>query len=149
MRNDFPKIGSGLLVLIGAIAVIFLLTNKTNSEITAYPVLCHNDIPTIYDCKDATPLNRTTYKVDKKNQEVVSWMPNFEDIILIDKYKKCVVIDVKNWTCEYDDNSGKFGFNKGNFISSFNPYYNEIYVTKSQWKRADGKIDYLETIPNF
>ena len=133
------------MLMVVAVLILVTLRNKIFvPEITAYPVLCHNDIPTVYDCVDALALNRTQYKVDTDAQEVISRMPGFESMTLINKYKNCVIINVKNWTCRYDDGSGEFGFNDGNYVRDSQDSYNSIYVTREQFEKADGVVDYLE-----
>jgi hypothetical protein len=69
-------------------------------------------------------------------------MPGFEGLDLIERYENCVVLDRKNWTCEFNDESGKFGFNSGNFVDNYSDS-DIIYVTKAQWKRADASVDSL------
>ncbi len=152
MKTFFSQSWFKLGFLIGLAILIYNITGDGifSSKITTFPVLCQNELPTISDCVDATKLNKTTYKVDTEKQHVISWLPGYEKIALIEQYTKCVVLDVKNWTCTYDDGSGKFGFNNGNYVeesgSFSNISINDIYVSAAQWERADGKVDYLEEI---
>lgn len=50
-----------------------------------------------------------TYRIS--GQTVVSQIGDFEPM----RYADCAVIDSENWTCTYDDKSGKFGFLGGDY----------------------------------
>lgn len=54
-------------------------------------------------------LSPTTYRIS--GQIVVGQIGNFEP----KRYTDCAVIDIDNWTYEYDDKSGKFGFRDGDY----------------------------------
>lgn len=76
------------------------------NEITLYTVSCPQDYNGCY------ALSSTRYKINRKSQEV---------IYLIDgqplfKYTDCAIQDRNNWKCTYDDDSGEFGFTKGEYF---------------------------------
>ena len=56
-------------------------------------------------------LSPTTYRIS--GQIVVGQTGRFEPM----KYTDCAVIDIDNWTCAYDDKSGKFGFRGGDYYT--------------------------------
>lgn len=115
------------LVLLGAGCI-------SVNEITAYPVLCEKDkFLKTGDCGNATPLNRTTYRVDKEKQQVLSWMPSVDPETK--RYSKCAILSVSQWSCTYDDDSGKFGFSDGKYFQEpvYLPY--EVHVTREEWEK--------------
>lgn len=81
----------------------------------------------------------TTYAV--RNNVIVSSVGSF-----ISKYDKCAVLNVENWTCEYSDGSGSFGFRNGDYWKL--PHYEDTehvsrfsYVlNKCQWWIFEGGI---------
>lgn len=64
----------------------------------------------------------------------------------ISKYDQCAILNVENWTCEYSDGSGSFGFKNGDYwhfphsedtkyVSRFN-----YVLNKCQWFIFEGDI---------
>lgn len=105
---------TGTIILILAIYVIdwgFL-----KFEISHYPVLCSVELES-GDCKgEKTPLNRSIYRVSRWRQDVTYWYPgtNFP----IERLTDCAIKNRKNWSCQFDDKSGRIGFSGGNFYTT-------------------------------
>lgn len=84
-------------------------------QITEYPLACAPEDYVDYKCtKKWLPLNTTSFKPNKSKQEVISGMNGFPGL---ETYKKCSVLNRRNWTCIYDDESGEFGFKGGDYYS--------------------------------
>ena len=67
--------------------------------------------------KGLLPLNPTRYKLFRKSQIVIYWMPGFN--FLSGELVKCIVHDRLNWSGEYLDGSGKFMMVKKTFFQTF------------------------------
>lgn len=107
-------------------------TTNTN-EITSYPAICESRDAS-EKCTKYTPLNKTTYVIDFKNQKVVSYMPEMDNVPA-NKYNDCAIVNLENWSCKFNDNSGTFGFSNGKFfdIPSFD---NFEYISKDEWSKT-------------
>ena len=103
------------------------------NEITKYPALC-NKKNNNNKCTSYTSLNRTTYQVDVQSQQVGSYMPDLEDEIT-DQYTNCTVHDTQNWSCNYEDGSGVFGFFDGQYFQNPTILENIEYLSKKDWER--------------
>ncbi len=127
MKNIFTK-------LMTCFCVVFVGAGcSSNNTITAYPVLCEKEKFTSQgECGRGTPLNRTTYQIDKTKQEVFSWMPGLG--LETNRYTKCAVLSVNQWSCKYDDGSGTFGFSEGKYFNEPTQLPHEIHVTKEEWE---------------
>lgn len=105
--------GKFLLVIIVVIAipVYFFDFSFLKGEITEYSLSCDKKDFVNYQCtKKWLPLNPTTYKPIVNKQQVLYW--TLSDIQTL---SKCSVVDRKNWTCRYNDESAEFGFKNGQF----------------------------------
>lgn len=60
---------------------------------------------------DKISVTPTRYRINE--QWVVSQTADYEP----KRYTNCAVIDTENWTCTYDDKSGKFGFRGGEYFT--------------------------------
>ena len=78
--------------------------------ITEYPLNCPADYQEGNGCYAHSPL---TYYPNKGKQIVIR-----KSEFSIETLTKCTVIDRKNWECKWDDESGVFGFNSGQFHSN-------------------------------
>lgn len=80
-----------------------------------------------------TQLNATTYRIDKDSQEVFSWLRDNPGTPT-DKYTKCNIVNLAQWSCKYDDESGEFGFSNGEFfeVPNIGGFH---YVSESIWNR--------------
>lgn len=107
-------------------------------KITAYSLRCPEDYPE----GKCYPLTTTEYYPSSRNQTVRS--KGSLDVVT---YKKCSVINRKNWECKYDDESGTFGFLNGEFHSY--ALKDPIFLDKTaveSWERETsyvGRIRYL------
>lgn len=109
-------------------------------EITVYPISCSK--PYIHStCPDLLiPLNRTTNRVFVEKQNVIYWMPDFNDNPP-SRLEKCAVRDVRNWSCEYPDSSGKVSMASGHLIEEQSNADNMSslpqvqYVSQIEWWR--------------
>jgi hypothetical protein len=73
---------------------------------------CDKDKYINYQCTEKwLPFNPTTYKPDIKNRVVFYWV----DDSPVKKLTKCAVVNRKNWTCKYNDESAEFGFKNGDY----------------------------------
>jgi len=80
-------------------------------EITKYSLSCDKENYINYQCTERwLPLNPTTYKPYVDKQQVLYW--TLSDI---ETLSKCSVVNRKNWTCMYDDESAEFGFKNGEY----------------------------------
>ena len=85
------------------------LSDLAGNRITGYGFHCINEYRQSFEkCHADFSLNSSKYSVDKQNQWVVE-----NGSIGIKRYENCAIINRRNWTCTYDDNSGEFGFKKG------------------------------------
>lgn len=112
-------------------------------EITEYSLLCDKKDYINYQCtKKWLPLRPTTYKPNISKQQVLYWTHGLRDI---ETLKKCSVVNRKNWTCRYDDESAEFGFKDGQYweislsysISDLLSEYK--YVSKFQYRLEEMK----------
>jgi len=101
-----PRCGAlGFVLPFLVILIIYIIDwGFLKSEITKYPVWYISEF-------GWGTLNETVYKVSADRQEVIGHMPG----LLVDRYTDCAVVDRKDWSCTYDDKSGRFGFNEGRF----------------------------------
>lgn len=107
-----------------------------SGRITDYPVMCPSDYNGCYT------LGTNDYYPSAKNQTVKS-KTEFE----ITTYKKCTVINRKNWECHFDDESGIFGFNNGEYhdYSISGPKFLDKDAME-QWEKEThyvGRLKYL------
>jgi len=94
------------------VAVVFFFDfGFLKGEITEYSLLCNKEDYVNYWCtKKWLPLNPTTYKPSVARQEVInSTLGSYETLT------KCSIVNRRNWTCKYNDESGEFGFKNGQF----------------------------------
>lgn len=110
-------------------------------DITAYTVECKHpvNISTNYKCNNPEyTLRYTRYKVNVKRQEVVGWIEGFDPT----RYKDCAIRNRRNWTCTYNDGSGTFGFNGGNYFD----YGLKESTTDKLWEKmyTVSRIEYLK-----
>lgn len=104
------------------------------NEISQYPVLCEKEkLTSIGECGNGTALGQTTYRVDHIKQEVISWMPGAS--LETNRYTKCAILNINQWSCRYDDESGTFGFSEGKYYQIPTIIPNEIYVTREEWEK--------------
>lgn len=110
--NTYSYVAGLIIVLLLLFAFIkFIDWGFFKSEITAYPVQCKHTVE-LNQCEQPEyTLRKTTYKVSSDRQEVLYWTEDFDT----QKLTNCAVRDKKNWSCEYNDKSSKFGFTDGNF----------------------------------
>lgn len=82
-------------------------------EITEYSLSCDKKNYINYRCTEKwLPLNPSTYKPNTNKQQVLYWSHATSNINTL---TKCSVVDRKNWTCKYNDESAEFGFKNGQF----------------------------------
>lgn len=99
-----------IAVLILVIAYFFDF-GLLKGEITAHSLSCDKKDYINYQCTEKwLPLNPTTYKPNVNKQQVLYW--TLSDIQTL---SKCSVVNRKNWTCRYNDESAEFGFKNGQF----------------------------------
>ena len=124
-----------LLLKCSIIFSLFLFScSLSDSEITEYPIRCkgvlkNNNCSGMLYC-----LNRTTYKVSEKRQEIIFWWPGIMEEP--SRLVNCIVRDRKNWIGEYKDGSGKISMINGK-ISDPPSDPNELYVSKWRWWYAN------------
>ena len=100
----------GVLIFLGAMFYFFDF-GFLKGEITEYSLSCDKKNYINYNCTERwLPLNPTTYKPNVSKQQVLYW--TFSEIQTLNK---CSVVDRKNWTCKYNDESAEFGFKDGQF----------------------------------
>jgi hypothetical protein len=113
-----------------ALAFLSCDLEQFHSEITVYPAMCKGVLKNGHCNGLLIGLNRTTYKVSFKRQEIVYWMPGIYEQPR--RLVNCVVRDRKNWVGEYQDGSGKEIMIKGK-LSEEPPSKYYFYVTKWRW----------------
>lgn len=116
MLKNLSKVTKWILMTIVGVILFCILINIFTKKITSYPLFCDEPIVNFEPCSSVKfAANRTTYKVDTKRQDVISWMPGFS--VEIEKYTDCAVLGREDWTCTYDDKSGEFGFIEGKYFT--------------------------------
>lgn len=124
-----------LMTIIFLIVVIFLAADWgfLRSEVTVYHALCKERVEYGICNTPEIPLRSTTYKVFPEKHEVLYWTQGFSP----ERLKDCVVKDLKNWRCTYDDGSASFGFTDGNHWKFASPpsvlTEKEYSVSKLEW----------------
>ncbi|OEJ69629.1 hypothetical protein [Magnetovibrio blakemorei] len=103
------------LILYGIAWLVFANFNIGNFKLFGSDtIVAYQLMPTLVHKKNfpsmltASPI---TYRIS--DQIVVGQIGNFEPT----KYTNCAVVDDENWTCTYDDKSGKFGFRDGDYYT--------------------------------
>lgn len=114
----FRKLAIGAALLFTFLGFFYGLDwGWTRGEIRSYQMYCMEKLVAGQCNAESYPLSVETYKVDVKEQEVVSWISGwFEGKSSIDRLTKCAIADRKNWSCKYDDESAEFGFQGGRFF---------------------------------
>jgi hypothetical protein len=102
--KELKQIAFFITFVIFILLIIVIDWGFLKSEIIKYPISYYPEF-------GWTTLNKTTYKVSVKRQDVVGRMADFAP----NRYTDCAVVNRKNWSCTYDDGSGSFGFNRGHF----------------------------------
>ncbi|MEK7473583.1 MAG: hypothetical protein AAB668_02570 [Patescibacteria group bacterium] len=103
-----------------------------NNDITVYPLWCGDADEATGACKTWVAENRRIYKIDKDNHSVLEWTSDDSSGETI-KYTKCAIVDIRQWSCEFDDESGQFGFSSGEYF--FGPSFLQTkYVSKREWE---------------
>ncbi len=103
-------------------------------DVSEYPVLCEKEkYASSGECGSGTALSQTTYRVDYTKQEVISWMPGTG--LETNRYTKCAILNINQWSCRYDDESGTFGFSEGRYYQIPTIIPNKIYVTREEWEK--------------
>lgn len=136
MKEKIEKI---VVWIIGVSFVLILLYvidwEFLKSEITEYPVMCSQKLDFGICNGQKTPLNPRTYRVFPKRQEVIYFMKGFD--LPVRRLTKCAVLDRRNWSCKYDDDSAELGFRNGEYwiTSSISNDFDErtYYVSRFQW----------------
>jgi hypothetical protein len=115
----------------------------SSNELIVYPVYCKDvDTTDFQNCSQKEAQTRSEFKIDTANQKVIWWSlddktPSFQTLT------DCSIVDLNNWSCNINGNSGllyKFGFNKGNYFNSANTKHN-FFVSKDEWDSINnGKI---------
>jgi hypothetical protein len=101
------------IILAIGIVLFFFDFNFISGEITEHSLSCKKDKYINHRCAEKwLPLNSVTYKPDKKNQKVFYWHETSPEIQTL---TKCAVVDRKNWTCKFNDESAEFGFKNGDY----------------------------------
>lgn len=100
-----------LTIVVVVVVNYFFDFGFLKGEITQYSLSCDKKNYVNYRCTEKwLPLNPTTYKPNVDKQQVLHW--TLSDIQTL---KKCSVVNRKNWTCKYNDESAEFGFKDGQF----------------------------------
>lgn len=114
------KLSKKIIIIACTLALIaFLISidlSFINGGITERGVYCPKNF---HEGNGCYTLGSTTY-FPKASRQVVLAKSEFG----VQTYKKCSVIDRKNWECKFDDESGTFGFVDGNFHSI--PLYEDL-----------------------
>ncbi len=139
MKN-YWKLLIPLIIIIFAFPYSFDL-GLFKGEITEYSLSCDKEKYVNYRCLEKwLPLNPTTYKPNTNKQQVLYW--TLSDIQTL---KKCSVVNRKNWTCRYDDESAEFGFKDGQFWeaslgkSISDDLFETRYVSKLEYRLEEMK----------
>ena len=80
------------------------------------------------------------YRID--GQVVVKQVGDFEP----SRYNDCAVINDDNWTCTYDDNSGKFGFRGGDYFTEAlieSSIIRDDYVSVSRFGYVMNRVEWM------
>lgn len=102
------------------LAILLSLSACDDGTITAYPI-------TETKSEDPLPwlaLNPTTYS--RQGDSIVS-----NTIGILSRYDRCVVADIENWECTFDDGSGQFGFRQGSHWRD--PVFDDVYVGRLEY----------------
>lgn len=107
---------------IGWLMIALALTACTskNGEITVYPLLCDGSIQNGKCSGKWLPLNATVYRVSEDRQSVIYWTPGILDTPM--KLANCVVRNVENWQCTYQDKSATLIMTAGRFTEESNDH---------------------------
>lgn len=109
-KEESSSFGGIIFAIIIAILFLYVVDwSFLKGAITEYPIMCPPDYKEGNGC---FTLRTSTYYPDKKKQVVIK-----KDEFGIQTLKKCSVIGRRNWECKWDDESGTFGFNDGQFHS--------------------------------
>ncbi len=127
-RADMVNLGRAILGLL----IIFLVITfyPTGERSIAYSYKCSAPL-TAGQCRGtSTTWSTVKYRILLDQQIVVgeSFFPQ--------KFTNCGIVDVNNWTCQYDDLSGRFGFTDGNYFeidSAGNPVDPSLYYASGWW----------------
>jgi hypothetical protein len=122
LRLDRLRLGGAYVVSSIALGFLVLVSSGCdllwNGDITKYPVSCTETIENNLCTGTWYTLNPTTYRVFADQQLVVYWTPGIRDTP--EKLSNCVVRDIRNWVCKYNDGSAELQMNDGVFSESTN-----------------------------
>lgn len=105
-----------ILVITACLLLLGMGCNPSQQEMIAYPVMCSDNLP-LETCVEKIPLNKRVYRIDIEKQVVFSWLSDIPST-QTQKYTKCAIVDINQWSCSYDDESGNFGSNNGVFFEN-------------------------------
>jgi hypothetical protein len=100
------------------IALALTACTSKSGEITVHPLLCDGSVQNGKCSGKWLSLNATVYRVSEDRQSVIYWTPAIFDTPM--KLANCVVRNVKNWQCTYQDKSAILIMNAGRFTVEVN-----------------------------
>lgn len=120
-----------LPIILLALWIVFeSVRSVVGDEITVYPMYCEKTLVYGECAVDAFPFNRTTFRVYAASQEVISWSPGVNEVLV--RLEHCAVRDTSNWKCRYPQSVVEVGFVDGEFVDS--PEAEQIfYVGRIHW----------------
>lgn len=131
------KSGISLWKILGIIAFLIFFFYVLDwgfikGTITAYGIQCPKDFEEGNGCY--TLGATTTYYPDKKSQTVKT-----KNEYGIDTLNNCTVINRKNWQCTFNDGTGDFGFNNGE-------YHTDLWIGWSDEDEYGLEFDYVSRL---
>ncbi len=111
MEEENPWINIGMWI-VGILIVLFILHILNGiDDVKAYSATCNEEVKGNI-CKNPLYANDIeVYTPNVGKQYVIISHGGY-----VEKYTKCVVKDKNDWQCDFDDNSGNFGFASGQFF---------------------------------
>ena len=136
------RVASTSLIIIAICATCCLTgCSRGEGEVTVYQVRCDDSVPK-KDCWSSPTkpftLNPTVYRVSEPRQSVIYWSlgPSHTPHAL----SNCVVRDMDDWICDYDDLSGKVEMQSGELTIRWVGEYS--YLNEDSWAKYNLQVSW-------
>jgi hypothetical protein len=145
MSDAVEGLGGLIIFLIGIVFVTsFFGWQLFPSDITTYPSLCKENVVNNRCSTPGDPLTSETYIPNESRQEVL-YLDNYN---VWQKYTRCAIKDIENWSCQGNDKNSRLGFTSGKYWELLDPRYIEQYYTGIPPQEVIGKVYFLSR-PNW
>ena len=103
------------ILLCSVLMVLSPWACSPRDEVTVYPLVCRDESVEGPFCNEGYMAgSRAVYRVFPERQEVVRW--HITRWSVRERFEKCVIGNVDNWHCWFNDDSGLFGVSNGEFF---------------------------------